>query len=253
MVYIAFIIGTAGSGKSLLTASFSEWLRINEQNVATLNLDPGVIKLPYTPDIDVRDYITIDEIMDEYELGPNGALIMAADLIASEVENLRKEIEDVNPDILLIDTPGQMELFAYRKSGPFIVHGLRGEGKVIVFLSDPWMLNTPENFLSVMLLASSVRIRFKLPFLHLLSKIDAAKEEAKKVMKWSSNPHLIEEELMKIPDGENYLMYTSLYRYMLKKGLIYKLIPMSSVTRYGFPDVSAAISNLFKGGEEMAG
>ncbi|MEM2564989.1 MAG: ATP/GTP-binding protein, partial [Candidatus Bathyarchaeia archaeon] len=90
MAFIAFIIGTAGSGKSLLTASFSEWLKVNEQNVATLNLDPGVIRLPYTPDIDIRDYITIDEIMEEYELGPNGALIMAADLIASEVENLSR-------------------------------------------------------------------------------------------------------------------------------------------------------------------
>ncbi len=252
MFYI-FVLGTAGSGKSLFTSMFKQWLQEKEWNVISINLDPGAEYLPYTPEIDVRTMIDIHELMDRYELGPNGALILASDLISTKLGEIQEQVEEERPDYIIVDTPGQMELFAYRKSGPFIVHGLRGEGKVIVFLSDPWMLNTPENFLSVMLLASSVRIRFKLPFLHLLSKIDAAKEEAKKVMKWCYNPHLIEEELMKIPDGENYLMYTSLYRYMLKKGLIYKLIPMSSVTRYGFPDISAAISNLFKGGEEMAG
>ena len=60
-MYIVFIIGTAGSGKSLLTASFSEWLRMAKQDVITVNLDPGVITLPYTPNIDIRDYFRIED------------------------------------------------------------------------------------------------------------------------------------------------------------------------------------------------
>ena len=31
--------------------------------------------------------------------------------------DLRNEVERVNPDYLLVDTPGQIELFAYRTSG----------------------------------------------------------------------------------------------------------------------------------------
>ena len=58
---VAFIIGTAGSGKSLLSAAFADWLRIAKQDVAIVNLDPGVLKLPYTPDIDIRDYVRIEE------------------------------------------------------------------------------------------------------------------------------------------------------------------------------------------------
>jgi len=82
MVFTAFIIGTAGSGKSLLTASFVERLRQEKQKVAVMNLDPGVAFLPYAPEIDVRDYMTIETVMAEYGLGPNGALILAADLVS---------------------------------------------------------------------------------------------------------------------------------------------------------------------------
>ena len=77
MVYMAFIIGTAGSGKSFLTSALADRMRKEKQKVVTLNLDPGVVSLPYSPEIDIRDYITIDTVMKEYQLGPNGALIMA--------------------------------------------------------------------------------------------------------------------------------------------------------------------------------
>lgn len=251
-MFFIFIVGTAGSGKSTFTHAFKIWLQEKGWNVSTVNLDPGAEFLPYQPDVDVRTMVDIHEIMDRYELGPNGALIFASDMISTKLDEIQEQVEEDRPDYVIVDTPGQMELFAYRKSGPYIVHGLRGEGKVLLFLSDPWMLNTPENFLSVNLLASSVRLRFKIPFLQLLGKVDAAKEEANKIMKWNYNPRRLETELLAIGDGEKYLVYSGLYRYLLKKGLIYKMIPVSSVTRYGFPDVSAAISNLFKGGEEMA-
>src|SRR4030043_1840774 len=104
---VTFIIGTAGSGKSLFTAAFSEWLKMSKQDVAVVNLDPGVLKLPYQPDVDVRNYVNVGDIMEKYGLGPNGALIMAADLIGDEIEKITKEIKSPNPDIVLVDTPAQ--------------------------------------------------------------------------------------------------------------------------------------------------
>jgi len=46
---------------------------------------PGHLN-PFLPAsrIDVRDYVDIVSIMQQYDLGPNGALIMANDLIASK-------------------------------------------------------------------------------------------------------------------------------------------------------------------------
>ena len=79
---VIFIIGTAGSGKSLLTSAFSDWLRMKRQHVISVNLDPGVRHLPYAPDVDVREHISLDELMERYMLGPNGGLVLASDLIA---------------------------------------------------------------------------------------------------------------------------------------------------------------------------
>ncbi len=78
-----FISGTAGSGKSLLTSKLYEYYTKNGAFSAVLNLDPGVESLPYACDIDVRDFVDYVSIMQQYDLGPNGALIMANDLIAS--------------------------------------------------------------------------------------------------------------------------------------------------------------------------
>jgi len=119
-----FVTGTAGAGKSLLSSKISEYYTSNGAFSAILNLDPGVDSLPYTCDIDVRDHVDISAIMQQYDLGPNGALIMANDLIASKIEEIQKEVDDVNPDHLIVDTPGQIELFAYRKSGPFFTENL---------------------------------------------------------------------------------------------------------------------------------
>ncbi|MDH5754988.1 MAG: ATP/GTP-binding protein, partial [Candidatus Bathyarchaeota archaeon] len=94
-MFIVFIIGTAGSGKSLLTAAFCEWLKMSKQNVTIVNMDPGALTLPYSPDVDVRDYVDIGRLMEEYGLGPNGALIMAADLIADELGEISKEVEEL--------------------------------------------------------------------------------------------------------------------------------------------------------------
>ncbi len=54
-MYFIFIVGTAGCGKSLLTATFSDWLRLKKQNVTSVNLDAAALSLPYNPDVDVRD------------------------------------------------------------------------------------------------------------------------------------------------------------------------------------------------------
>jgi len=143
-VFLAFLIGTAGSGKSLLTASFTNWLKTQKQNVITVNLDPGVFTLPYTPDIDVRDSISVEGIMEKYRLGPDGALVMAADLIAEESERLGTEIESYRPDFVVVDTPGQMEIFAFRASGPYIAKELTREPKALVYLFDSVFSSDPQ-------------------------------------------------------------------------------------------------------------
>ena len=151
---VIFVTGTAGAGKSLLTSKIKEYYAKNATFPITLNLDPGVASLPYSPDIDVRDYVDVNSLMEQYELGSNGSLIMANDLIATKIDDIQKEADTINPDYLIVDTPGQIELFAYRQSGPFFVQNFEAEEKMNLFLFDGTMVSTPSNFVSLMLLST---------------------------------------------------------------------------------------------------
>ncbi len=252
MVFIAFIIGTAGSGKSLLTASFSEWLKMNEQDAATLNLDPGVIRLPYTPDIDIRNYITIDKIMEEYELGPNGALIMAADLIASEIGSLSKEIEEINPDILLVDTPGQMELFAFRASGPYIASAISRDPRAIIYLFDSVFSSNPLNYVSNTFLSAAVYMRFFLPQVHVLSKCDLiSKEDAEMILEWAEDREALEAAINEKLEGTRRLLSHRLGKTIYQLDLNFPLISVSAKTNEGFIELNAILERIFTGGEKI--
>ncbi|MFX1263841.1 MAG: ATP/GTP-binding protein, partial [Promethearchaeota archaeon] len=40
-MFYVFLVGTAGSGKSLLTSTLEKWLIADEMSVTVVNLDPG--------------------------------------------------------------------------------------------------------------------------------------------------------------------------------------------------------------------
>jgi GTPase SAR1 family protein len=247
---IIFIIGTAGSGKSLFTAAFSEWLKMAKQDVAVVNLDPGVIKLPYSPDVDIRNYVDVGNLMEKYELGPNGALILAADLIADEIENVTRDVESANADLVLVDTPGQMELFAFRASGPYIVNELTKEPKALVYLFDSVFSVNPLNYVSNMFLSAAVYNRFFQPQVHLLSKVDLLpKKEVDKITDWSANPHVLESAINEL-EGAKRLFSRNMIRAISSLGLKFMLMPVSAKTNEGLNNVNTILERILTGGEK---
>jgi len=251
-MFTIFIIGTAGSGKSLLTAAFNEWLKIGKQNVVTVNLDPGALTLPYAPDIDVRDYISVDQLMEKYGLGPNGALVMAADLIAEEAERLGREIESLRPDVVIVDTPGQMELFAFRASGPYIANELTKEPKAILYLFDSVFSLNPLNYVSNMFLSAAVYNRFFVPQVHVLSKCDLLPpENMDRIVDWSANPKKLEAAIEEELSGTRRLLSRDMMHAIYRLGLRFLLIPVSAKTNEGLINISAALERILAGGEKF--
>jgi len=246
-----FIEGTAGSGKSLLTSKINEYYTRNGAFTAILNLDPGVEELPYTCDIDVRDHVDIVSIMKQYELGPNGALIMANDLIASKIDEIRNQVETVNPDYLIVDTPGQIELFAYRSSGPFVMQNLTQEEKMSIFLFDGALVNTPVNFVSIALLATSIKLRLNLPTINALTKRDLIGDKLNEILRWSTNLATLENAIAKEADGETYSLTTNILRGLNLSGFAQGLIPISNVTGEGMVNLESALSRTINFGEEV--
>ena len=189
--------------------------------------------------------------MKEYSLGPNGALIMANDLIASKIDDIRNEVERVNPDYLLVDTPGQIELFAYRSSGSYIVENLTNEEKTSIFLFDGSLITTPVNFVSIALLATSIRLRLHIPTLNIITKTDIIGSKLKDVIEWSGNLRALENAIANDVDGETYSLATSILRGLNLSGFAQGLIPVSNVTGDGLVNLEAALSRVLNLGEEV--
>ena len=246
-----FISGTAGAGKSLLTSKLYEYYTKNGVFAAVLNLDPGVENMPYTCDVDVRDYVDYVSIMQKYDLGPNGALIMANDLIASKIDEIQNEVNRVNPDYLIVDTPGQIELFAYRSSGPFLVENISSEEKTNIFLFDGALTNTPVNFVSIALLATSIRLRLKIATVNVLTKTDLIGAKLKDILQWTTSLSKLEDAIGKEADGDTYTLTTNILRGLNLGGFAQGLIPISNVTGDGFVNLEGALSRILNLGEEV--
>ena len=78
-----------------------------------INLDPAVKSVPYGPNIDIRDTVDYKEVMNQYGLGPNGAIMTSLNLFATRIDQvmdlLTKRADTL--DYAVIDTPGQIEAF----------------------------------------------------------------------------------------------------------------------------------------------
>lgn len=246
-----FITGTAGSGKSLLTSRLDQWYKARDNLSITLNLDPAVENLPYNPDIDIRDYIDINELKERYSLGPNGSIIMAYDLVATKIGEMQIEIDRLSPDYLLVDTPGQIELFSYRSSGPYIVANINSENKATIFLMDGVLASSPINFVSLSLLSASINLRLRTPQINVLSKKDLILNDLENILEWSSSDSALREALDKENDFEFSLLSKDIIRNLSENALGNELIAVSNVTMNGFIDLSATLSRILNQGEEI--
>jgi GTPase SAR1 family protein len=246
-----FVTGTAGSGKTLLTHALKSWYVNKGEDAIAVNLDPGVISLPYEPDVDIRNSIDLQEIMDSYQLGPNGALILAADMIATRLGQVQEEVDSCKAEYVIVDTPGQTELFAFRESGEYIIKESKADSKVLLLLLDPLLGNTPVNFLSLALLSASIGLRMNVPRISVVTKKDIAKDGVKKILEWSSNTSTFEDALAATRDSEQYTLYAELFRVLRKLSFGVDLYPVSSVTQEGFLALIGEIARLGRGGEEI--
>jgi hypothetical protein len=189
--------------------------------------------------------------MERYELGSNGSLIMANDLIATKIDEIQTEIDTINPDYLLVDTPGQVELFAYRASGPFFVKNLNAEEKVNLFLYDGTMITSPANFVSLSLLSTSIRLRLGLPTVNVLTKTDLIPDSLEKILEWSSDEYGLGDEVAKEVDGETLSLISDMLQSLNKNEFLDDLIPVSNATGEGMVNLESALSRIINLGEEV--
>lgn len=246
-----YITGTAGSGKSLLTSNLLQWYIDHDNFPITLNLDPAVSELPYPPDVDIRDHIDINNIIETYGLGPNGAIIMAHDLISTKIQDIQLEVDELNPDYILIDTPGQIELFAYRSSGNYFISNFQADSKVTIFIMDGVLVSSPINFVSLSLLSTSINLRLKTSQINVLSKRDLIIDNLENILDWSHSDTTLLEALDKENNQEFSLLSKDVLKIISQNGLNQDLVAVSNLTMNGLIELYSVLSRILNQGEEV--
>ena len=246
-----YFVGTAGSGKSSLVSAYKEWLDHNGIDAITVNLDPGAESLPYVPDADIREWIDLREVMDEYALGPNGAQVVCADLMAMNIDKLTDVLGTYKTNYALIDTPGQLELFAFRRSSNVTAEALGRERSMIVFLADPMLCKTSNGFISVMMLSSIVQFRLQMPMINVLSKSDLLKDdELNKLLSWFTDPDALYGDMLDNDSDPQTVIGMELFKALENMGMFGDIRSVSSNDSAGMEELYAAAQQCFFGGDD---
>jgi Zn-dependent protease with chaperone function len=56
--------------------------------------------------------LSLDEAMNTTQLGPNGGMLYCLESLEENIDWLIDQLYEINPSYVLIDCPGQSELFA---------------------------------------------------------------------------------------------------------------------------------------------
>ena len=258
---LLYLVGTAGSGKSTMVKSFQDWLGLRGLECVCCNLDPGVESLPYEPDVDIRDWVNLSEVMSEYGLGPNGAQLAAADMIAGNIGEVREVVEGFKSDFVLVDTPGQLELFVFRPSGSVIVDGLGRESAGVAYLVDPVLSQSPSGFVSQLLLSMSAMFRLNVPQMNVLSKADFLEGLEKqddvgcsmveRIVSWADDPELLYAALIEEDASLSRELNEGVLRLLEGFGGYSRLLPVSREQLRGIDDMYAVVQQWFAGSSDV--
>ncbi|AWP01116.1 putative GPN-loop GTPase 1 [Scophthalmus maximus] len=165
----------AGSGKTTFVQRLTAHLHNRKTPPYVINLDPAVHEVPFPANIDIRDTVNYKEVMKQYGLGPNGGIVTSLNLFATRFDQVMHFIEkkQQNHRYVLIDTPGQIEVFTWSASGTIITEALASTFPcVVIYVMDTSRSVNPVTFMSNMLYACSILYKTKLPFIVAMNKTD---------------------------------------------------------------------------------
>ncbi|KAI0189779.1 GPN-loop GTPase [Xylaria flabelliformis] len=180
------VMGPAGAGKSTFCASLITHLQLNRRSAFYVNLDPAAETFEHSPDLDIRDLISLEDVMEEMGLGPNGGLIYCFEFLMENLDFLTDALDSLTEEYLIIfDMPGQIELYTHVPILPALVRFLTRTGSLDIRLCAAYLLEATfvvdrAKFFAGTLSAMSAMIMLEVPHINILSKMDLVKDQVRR-------------------------------------------------------------------------
>jgi len=139
-----------------------------------INLDPANDILPYECAIDISELITVQDVMEEFNLGPNGALMYCIEYLEKNLDWLKERIDKINDHYLIFDCPGQVELYTHHLGMKKIISQMQKWDfrLAAVHLVDSHYCADPFKFISILMMSLQTMLKLELPHINILSKMD---------------------------------------------------------------------------------
>ena len=142
--------------------------------------------------------------MKQYKLGPNGGILTALNLFTTKFDQVLSYVDakarSGTVPYILLDTPGQIEIFTWSASGAIITDALASSlPTVVAYIIDTPRTAAPETFMSNMLYACSILYKTKLPFILVFNKTDVKEWDFAK--EWMNDFQVFQEALMRKKGG----------------------------------------------------
>ncbi|RDK48122.1 hypothetical protein M752DRAFT_272314 [Aspergillus phoenicis ATCC 13157] len=180
--YGVLVMGPAGAGKTTFCSSIIQHLQNTRRSCFYVNLDPAAETFNYEPDLDIRELITLEDVMEELGLGPNGGLIYCFEFLLQNLEFLSEALDPLSEEYLIIfDMPGQIELYTHIPLLPSLVQFLSRQGPLNISLCAAYLLESTfvvdkAKFFAGTLSAMSAMLMLEMPHVNILSKMDQVKD-----------------------------------------------------------------------------
>ncbi|OJK00368.1 hypothetical protein ASPACDRAFT_78262 [Aspergillus aculeatus ATCC 16872] len=176
------VMGPAGAGKTTFCSAVIQQLQNTRRSCFYVNLDPAAETFSYEPDLDIRELITLEDVMEELGLGPNGGLIYCFEFLLQNLDFLTEALDPLSEEYLIIfDMPGQIELYTHIPLLPSLVQFLSRAGPLNISLCAAYLLESTfvvdkAKFFAGTLSAMSAMLMLEMPHVNILTKMDQVKD-----------------------------------------------------------------------------
>ncbi|KAL0477111.1 gpn3 [Acrasis kona] len=175
MKHAQLVMGPAGCGKSTYCKTIQDHCDSLKRTLHVVNLDPAADTFHYNVSFDIRDLVTLEDVMEELEMGPNGGLVYCMEYLIENLDEwLAEQIKDYNDDYLIFDCPGQIELYSHVPVMKIFTQELQRLGYQVcgVYCVDVQFVDDPAKFISGTMMCLSAMVQFEMPHINVLTKCD---------------------------------------------------------------------------------